>query len=205
MTFAHTLRRLTRTDGGQRLAAVLFYLMVVLAAVGGAAATVALVAGAALLALLLLRPQAAEAEVEAVAATGPIASEETPPSLSPSPAPQEATTDGPPVLDPAYLDDMRQWVGDETLLNLLATAPDSFNTELASIRLAWNSGNAQAVRENAHRLKGAAGSVGCRRLADMAQALQKMADGDLVAIERLDTLEQEVASAIAAATCWRPA
>ncbi|MGE5514461.1 MAG: ATP-binding protein [Bacteroidota bacterium] len=133
---------------------------------------------------------------------------ETPPP--PAPAIAEPAEDAPavtsttPVLDPAYLDDMRQWVGDATLLTLLATAPDSFNDELASIRTAWRDGDLQGVRENAHRLKGAAGSVGCRRLAEVAQAAQKITAADLATPTLLRELETGVVAAIAAATQWRP-
>lgn len=110
----------------------------------------------------------------------------------------------PPLLDFAYLEDMRQWVGDATLLTLLATAPGSFLGEMEAIRAAWHKGDAEGVRENAHRLKGAAGSVGCRRLAALAQTLQKVGGEELRAHALLQTLEEEVATAIAAATQWRP-
>lgn len=109
-----------------------------------------------------------------------------------------------PLLDQAYLEDMRQWVGDSTLLTLLATAPASFSDELAAIRAAWHGGNVDAVRENAHRLKGAAGSVGCRRLSALAQTLQRVAAEELTSPALLQELETEVAAAIAAATQWRP-
>lgn len=110
----------------------------------------------------------------------------------------------PPLLDHAYLEDMRQWVGDTTLLTLMSTAPESFNGELEAIGAAWQSGNVTGVRENAHRLKGAAGSVGCRRLAAMAQALQKVAAEDLRRTDLLNELKHEVAAASAATTDWRP-
>lgn len=109
-----------------------------------------------------------------------------------------------PLLDHAYLEDMRQWIGDSTLLTLLSTAPDSFNGELAAIRTAWLGRMVEEVRENAHRLKGAAGSVGCRRLAAMAQDLQKVVVEELDLPDRLHALEMEVATASAAATQWRP-
>ncbi|HLO75177.1 MAG TPA: ATP-binding protein [Magnetospirillum sp.] len=109
-----------------------------------------------------------------------------------------------PVLDDAYLEDMRQWVGDATLLSLLATAPTSFFDELQAIRAAWEAGDITGVRENAHRLKGAAGSVGCRRLAEVAQGLQKLPDADLGATGHLDQLAEAVEAALAATTTWRP-
>lgn len=120
---------------------------------------------------------------------------------SPEPAQSSSTA---PVLDPAYLEDMRQWVGDATLVTLLTTAPDAFQEELTAIRAAWHDGNLQGVRENAHRLKGAAGSVGCRRLSDTAQTIQKITREDLGNAGYLSQLEAEVATAVAAATQWRP-
>ncbi len=120
---------------------------------------------------------------------------------TPPPPPPE---DGPPVLDPAYLDDLRQWVGDATALTLLAAAPESFRDELAAITAAWHGGDAKGVRENAHRLKGAAGSIGCRRLAEAAQALHKTEAIDLGDRAPLQRLTAEVAAAIDAATAWRP-
>ncbi|MGE5478101.1 MAG: ATP-binding protein [Bacteroidales bacterium] len=122
-----------------------------------------------------------------------------------APAACEAEATDAPVLDGHYLEDMRQWVGDSALLTLLATAPDSFNAELASIQAAWREGNAVSARENAHRLKGAAGSVGCRRLAELAQQIQKLNPSDLGDPGLLGRLEGEVAAAIAATSQWRPA
>ncbi|MCR6632298.1 MAG: response regulator [Magnetospirillum sp.] len=110
-----------------------------------------------------------------------------------------------PILDGSYLDDLRQWVGDATVLTLLASAPASFNDEMAAIRAAWSRRDPQSMRENAHRLKGAAGSVGCRRLAELAQTLQKMRDEEILAPTRLDELAGEVEAAIAAALGWQPA
>lgn len=123
------------------------------------------------------------------------------------PAAAEATDGGPsalPVLDPAYLDDMRQWVGDSTVLALLAAAPQSFRDELTQITEAWQARNLRGVRENAHRLKGAAGSVGCRRLADTAQSIQKSGDADLGDPCLLQRLNTDVDAAIAATTAWQP-
>lgn len=115
----------------------------------------------------------------------------------------EADASGLPVLDHAYLEDMRQWVGEATVLALLAGAPASFDEELAAITRAWESGDKRRLRENAHRLKGAAGSVGCRRLADVAQSIQhEDGPGDR---RRLDRLTAEAAAAAVAITAWRPA
>lgn len=187
--------------GGFRLAAILLYLMVGIAALGDRAAVAALILATLLLAYILGR---SSHPMPCTAA--PADDSQAPPATAPpsSPSVPDYAVACAPVLDPTYLDDMRQWVGDQTLLTLLASAPESFMTELAAIRLAWEDGNAQGVRENAHRLKGAAGSIGCRRLADLAQAMQGIADDDLSALGRLRELETEVATAIAAAACWRP-
>lgn len=118
--------------------------------------------------------------------------------------PPQKNDDGPPVLDEAYMNDMRQWVGDGTALTLLAAAPDSFRDELQAITAAWNNGDGKSVRENAHRLKGAAGSVGCRRLAETAQILQRSDIQDLNDRQPLERLTADVTAAIAATTAWRP-
>ena len=112
--------------------------------------------------------------------------------------------DNSPALDPDYIEDMRQWVGDSTVLALLAAAPQSFREELSRITAAWEAGDSRTVRENAHRLKGAAGSVGCRRLSETAQAIQKGDPSDLSDRHLLDRLTAEVDRAIAAAATWRP-
>jgi len=109
-----------------------------------------------------------------------------------------------PVLDSAYLEDMRQWVGDATLLSLLATAPESFNGELTTIRSASEAQDFQLMRETAHRLKGAAGSVGCRRLADLAHQIQRMDMAELAKYDGFPLLESEAAQALAEMAAWRP-
>lgn len=109
-----------------------------------------------------------------------------------------------PVLDLAYLEDMRQWVGDDTLLSLLSTAPESFAGELTAIGAFWDSGDLHMVRETAHRLKGAAGSIGCRRLADMAHRLQKMEDAELVDAGHLGALNEAIDAALTELSQWRP-
>jgi HPt (histidine-containing phosphotransfer) domain-containing protein len=77
-----------------------------------------------------------------------------------------------PVTDRAYLDDMRGFVGDETLISLIDCAGTSLRGDLASLAAAAASGDLTEVREAAHRLKGAAGSIGATRLAAMAQSCQ---------------------------------
>jgi CheY-like chemotaxis protein len=122
-----------------------------------------------------------------------------------APPPPEATEgDGLPVLDSAYLDDMRQWVGDETVLALLATAPDSLRGEFAALRAAWAAGDLHQVHETGHRMKGAAGSVGARRLAALAHAMQNLSPAEFTGTLRLDGLAAALDTAMAALAAWRP-
>jgi HPt (histidine-containing phosphotransfer) domain-containing protein len=60
------------------------------------------------------------------------------------------------------------------------------------------------VRETAHRLKGAAGSIGCRRLSDMAHRLQRMDETELGAPSHLAELIEEIDAALAELSQWRP-
>ncbi|MBC7905794.1 MAG: response regulator [Rhodospirillaceae bacterium] len=129
------------------------------------------------------------------------------PAPEPQPMPEAQLDEAPPqgpILDVAYLEDMRQWVGDDTLVSLLATAPDSFNGELSAIGSAWERGDLNMVRETAHRLKGAAGSIGCRRLSDLAHRLQKMDEAELSEAGYLDTLTTEISAALCELAQWRP-
>jgi Signal transduction histidine kinase len=129
------------------------------------------------------------------------------PEPCPMPLPTETAPPAPseiPVVDDSYLEDMRQWVGDDTLLGLLGSAPDSFTGEMAIIRAAWECGDLDVVRETAHRLKGAAGSVGCRRLSSFAHVIQKLEAATLARRDMLEQLEDEVAAAAAQVCCWRP-
>lgn len=101
-----------------------------------------------------------------------------------------------PVLDIAYLDDMRGWIGDDVLASLLEVAPESFAGELASIETNWQAADLREVQEAGHRLKGAAGSVACRRLSDAGQTFQLLPALDQPGV--IDELRAEVAAAKAA-------
>lgn len=80
------------------------------------------------------------------------------------------------ILDHPYLDDMREWVGDDVIATLLSSAPEALRAEIASLRAAWERADLAEIREVGHRLKGAAGSVACRRLASMGQMIQTLPD-----------------------------
>ncbi|MBC7950655.1 MAG: response regulator [Rhodospirillaceae bacterium] len=127
------------------------------------------------------------------------------PTPEPEPMPDAEPEKLAPVLDLAYLEDMRQWVGDDTLLSLLSTAPDSFSEERTAMSTGWQNGDLSMVRETAHRLKGAAGSIGCRRLSELAHRLQRMTEAELSAPGHLDDLTREMDAALAELSQWRPA
>lgn len=108
-----------------------------------------------------------------------------------------AATDG-PVLDRAYLDDMLKWVGCESLMALIEQAPESLREEMAALRRAWSIGDLHGVQEAAHRLKGAAGSVGAVRLAKFANQCQITASlCDPATLEQLERATAEAESALA--------
>ena len=79
-----------------------------------------------------------------------------------------------PVLDEPYLADLRGWVGETVLADLLAGAPHSFRPVMADLTANWRADARADMREAAHRLAGGAGSIGARRLADLARRCQRM-------------------------------
>ncbi len=104
-----------------------------------------------------------------------------------------------PVLDMAYLDDMRGWVGDDVLMELLKAAPPNLAAMIEAVREAWRNGDVETVREAGHRLKGGASSIACRRLADLGQAIQLLKSlDDATLLPRLDAEERAAMAAIAA-------
>ncbi|MEW5727904.1 MAG: Hpt domain-containing protein [Pseudomonadota bacterium] len=108
-----------------------------------------------------------------------------------------------PVLDIAYLDDMRGWVGEEVLAGLLDAAPGSLAEMIAAIQEAWAAADLGEVREAGHRLKGGASSIACRRLADIGHRIQFLAGLDDRAV--LAELEAEGGEATAAIASYRAA
>ncbi|WP_211546253.1 Hpt domain-containing protein [Magnetospirillum sulfuroxidans] len=68
------------------------------------------------------------------------------------------------ILDRAYLTEMRQWVGDAVFHALSAQASDNLAPALADLTAAWRHSDTAAFQEAAHRLKGAAASIGCAAL-----------------------------------------
>ncbi len=112
----------------------------------------------------------------------------------PSPAVAE------PVVDDDYLAEMRAWLGEAVLADLLTGAPASFRPAMAELTANWRAGAVADMREVAHRLAGAAASVGARRLAELARRCQRMPEaecGDAVVLG-LETAVDEALAALAA-------
>lgn len=110
-----------------------------------------------------------------------------------------------PVVDRPYLDDMRQWIGDDTLLVLIEHAPRAFLGEACELRRLWDIGDMMAAREVAHKLKGSASSVGCRRLSEAALAAQLALESDNSGREILEAVAREVEIALDGLHAYRDA
>lgn len=124
-----------------------------------------------------------------------------PDHLPPPPPPEAAeigaVTDAqPPVVDRAYLDDMRGWVGDEALSGLLGAAEETFINDLSQVEAAFAARDLPLLHETAHRLKGCAASIGATRLAKMAHGLQLCPPEWLDDGEAMPTLRQETRTAL---------
>ena len=72
------------------------------------------------------------------------------------------------LLDKGYLADMRQWIGEGAFALLVAQAPDHLGGALGNVLTAWQGADTEALRQHAHRLRGAAASVGCLALSSAA-------------------------------------
>lgn len=71
---------------------------------------------------------------------------------------------GDDILDRSYLMEMRQWVGEGVFATLMAQAHDNLPPVMADMLNAWQHGDGDTFLDLAHRMKGAASSVGCRAL-----------------------------------------
>lgn len=89
-------------------------------------------------------------------------------------APREAATTSPapsslPALDPATLRDMRETLGEQVLAELFDLLDGMLDTEVSRIRAAAEGG--RCLHQAVHKLKGTAGNLGARGLADTLAAL----------------------------------
>jgi HPt (histidine-containing phosphotransfer) domain-containing protein len=90
------------------------------------------------------------------------------------------------VLDAAALDRLRDSVGDEFLAELVGTFLDDAPAQLAALRAALGSGDAEAARRAAHTLKSNGATFGANRFADTCRRLEEIArTGSLAEAEGL--------------------
>jgi PAS domain S-box-containing protein len=87
---------------------------------------------------------------------------------------REAGTTGEPVLDRAVLDELRQLTPDGSLLAdivdaYLGTVPD----HISQLKVAVAAGDAGAVRQSAHRLRGESSAVGAVEVAALCRSLEE--------------------------------
>lgn len=108
------------------------------------------------------------------------------------------------VLDLAALDDLKDMLG-EALDEIIQSFLDGLDDEVAAVGKGLG-GDATAVRAGAHSLKGSAGNLGARALAQFASDMEKYAlAGDLAACrELMPALEQGAAQARTALVAYLP-
>lgn len=99
-------------------------------------------------------------------------------------------------LDLDYLEDLRDGIGDAALGELIDRAPISFTEALDQLRLAWRNDDRAGIEDHAHRLKGAAASIGCRDLAQAALRVMLDPTPDARIIAALDDLAARSARAL---------
>jgi HPt (histidine-containing phosphotransfer) domain-containing protein len=101
-----------------------------------------------------------------------------------------------PVLDYAVLDELKD-LQEDGEPDILAELADLFFEDtparLAVLRAAWEAGDAEALGQTAHALKGSCANLGARKMAETAKLLEEAGRrGDLPATPRLlDRLDDE--------------
>jgi len=73
------------------------------------------------------------------------------------------------LVDERYLTELRSWVGEQVFTSLANQAADNLEPPLADLAKAWEVADCAAAHEAAHRLKGAAASIGFSALAEAAR------------------------------------
>lgn len=80
------------------------------------------------------------------------------------------------LVDERYLSELRAWVGDAVFAGLTRQAADNLEPPLSDLAKAWREADWTAAHEAAHRLKGAAASIGFSALAEAARQLLNPTD-----------------------------
>jgi CheY-like chemotaxis protein/HPt (histidine-containing phosphotransfer) domain-containing protein len=103
----------------------------------------------------------------------------------------EPTLANNPVGDADLLESIRHDLGDEALTTLLMVAQKSLHDRSRKLRGGLDSSNSDLIRESAHSIKGACGSMGASRVSELAAVIEEKA-GDLNAIIKLMPEFEEV-------------
>jgi len=80
------------------------------------------------------------------------------------------------AVDWKVVNDLKAQVGEEVLSGLYTLFIADINNHLEACRTALEKGDLEDLAENAHRMKGGAGSLGCHRVKDLAAVLQDEAE-----------------------------
>lgn len=80
------------------------------------------------------------------------------------------------TVDWKAVSDLKAQVGEEVLSDLFTLFVADINSHLDACNAALEKGDLESLAENAHRMKGGAGSLGCHRVKDLAAVLQDEAE-----------------------------
>ncbi|MCE8017520.1 response regulator [Halomonas sp. MCCC 1A17488] len=89
------------------------------------------------------------------------------------PAPAEGSPDG--IVDEDVLVELQETLGAEALATLLAVHREQLQQHAENLHAAWERDDMARLEQGAHRIKGESGSLGGRRLAGIAQRLERFA------------------------------
>lgn len=108
------------------------------------------------------------------------------------PAPVTAPCNGavaqPPSGEPVLIDDqaidgLRDMLSEDKLRHILGRVPPEAGAQLNAIKTAIAGGDLDTARRAAHKLKGMAGNIGARRLADAARRVElEFRDADTMSV-----------------------
>lgn len=110
------------------------------------------------------------------------------------------------LVDDRYLAELRSWVGEQVFTSLASQAADNLEPPLTDLAKAWETSDWLAAHDAAHRLKGAAASIGFSALAEAARQLLLTQDGPDHRVDvALPVLRQLTSHSLQALECWRQA
>ncbi|MGE4280511.1 MAG: Hpt domain-containing protein [Magnetospirillum sp.] len=113
---------------------------------------------------------------------------------------------GQKLVDERYLAELRSWVGEQVFTSLANQAADNLEPPLADLAKAWSASDSLAAQDAAHRLKGAAASIGFSALAEAARQVMVNRDGwDAPDGVTLPVLRQLTRQSLQALESWQRA